>query len=87
MVRVRTLPTEWRTPISKLSALQGPHQQIAEVIDRLTCSTCGRKPTHGNIARNSTVVPTLAYTRSPFWRFHLDRADAGGWFRVRHCGR
>ena len=57
LVRVRTLPTEWRTPISKLSALQGPHQQIAEVIDRLTCSTCGRKPTHGNIARNSTRGP------------------------------
>ena len=52
-VRVRTLPTGGRTAISRLIALQGPHQQIAEVIDRLTCLTCGRKPTHVDIARNS----------------------------------
>src|SRR4051812_32271532 len=44
---------EGRTPISRLIALQGPHQQIAEVIDRLTCLTCGGKPTHVDIARNS----------------------------------
>src|ERR1700755_2253898 len=44
---------EWRTPISRLSALQGPHQQIAQVIDRLTCRTCGRNPTLVDITRNS----------------------------------
>ena len=44
---------EGRTLISRLIALQGPHQQIAQAIERLTCRTCGRKPTHIDIARNS----------------------------------
>ena len=44
---------EGRTLISRLIALQGPHQQIAEAIERLTCLPCGRKPTHVDIARTS----------------------------------
>lgn len=90
LVRVRTLPTEWRTPISKLSALQGPHQQIAEVIDRLTClpaagsrrSLTSRGTRHRRHASVS-LAEYSARTAAPLLIGHRALPRVGDWLRHR----
>jgi hypothetical protein len=38
-------------PLAKFATLVGPHQPIEWLLERLTCSTCGRKATRVDLAR------------------------------------